>query len=86
MGTRNSIRLKYLPFILRVLPALMSQKAQKGETAQFHWPADSETNSNLVGGYGEVGFGARPWGQVSKDFDVLFDDIVIDTKRIGPAR
>jgi hypothetical protein len=67
-------------------PVIMSQKEQKGETAQFHWPAGSETSSNLVGGYNEVGFGARPWCAVSKDFDVLFDDIVIDTKRIGPVR
>ena len=28
-------------------PVIMSQKEQKGETAQFHWPAGSETNSNL---------------------------------------
>jgi hypothetical protein len=67
-------------------PVTMSQKDQKGEMAQFHWPAGSETNRNLVGGYQEVGFGARPWGQVAKDFDVLLDDIVIDTKRIGPAK
>jgi hypothetical protein len=39
-----------------------------------------------VGGYQEVGFGARPWGQIAKDFDILLDDLVIDTKRIGPAK
>ena len=67
-------------------PVTMSQKDQKGDAAQFHWPAGSETNQNLVGGYQEAGFGARPWGQVSKDFDILLDDLVIDTKRIGPAK
>ncbi len=27
----------------------------------------------------------RPLGPVSKDFDILFEDMMIDTKRIGPA-
>jgi hypothetical protein len=64
----------------------MSQKDQKGDRAQFHWPAGSEVNKKLVGGYQEVGFGARPWGPVTKEFDILLDDIVIDTRRIGPAK
>jgi len=64
----------------------LSQKDQNGDMAQYHWPAGSETNKNLVGGYQEIGFGARAWGQVTKSFDILIDDIAIDTKRIGPAK
>jgi hypothetical protein len=64
----------------------LSEKDQKGDMAQYRWPADSETNKNLVGGYRQIGFGARPWGQVTKAFDVLLDDIAIDTKRIGPVK
>ena len=67
-------------------PVIVSQKDQKGDVAQFRWPAGSETTKNLVGGYQEVGFGARPWGQIAKDFDILLDDLVVDTKRIGPAK
>jgi len=54
--------------------------------AQYHWPAGSEINKNLVGGYPEIGFGARAWGQITKALDILIDDIAIDTKRIGPAK
>ena len=41
---------------------------------------------DLVGGFEEFGLGARVWGQVPQGFDVYYDDIALDTKRIGPAK
>jgi hypothetical protein len=67
-------------------PVTMSQKDKGGETVQFHWPAGSETAHNLVGGYREIGLGARPWGPPTKAFDIFFDDVVVGTTRIGPAK
>jgi hypothetical protein len=41
--------------------------------------------TDLVKGFSDFAFGFRPWGRASKDdFDLYYDDIVIDTKRIGP--
>jgi hypothetical protein len=59
---------------------------QKLDTVKFAWPKGSDTVKNLVGGYKEFGFGARVWGAPPKGFDVYYDDIAIDTKRIGPVK
>ena len=41
----------------------------------------------LVGaGYQEFGFGARVWGAPPKGFDVYYDDIAIDTRRVGGVK
>lgn len=43
------------------------------------------TGEQLVKGFTEFGFGFRSWGAGPKtDFDVYYDDIAIDTDRIGP--
>jgi hypothetical protein len=53
----------------------------------YQWQRKTPETRNLVGGFREVGFGARSWAPaVTKDFDILYDDIAIDTKRIGPAK
>jgi len=62
------------------------QGDQKTDLSSFKWPKGSENNKNLVGGFVEFGFGARVWGNVPAAFDVYYDDIAIDTKRIGPAK
>ncbi len=60
---------------------------QKVDTVTFDWPKGSGNVSGLVGeGYKEIGFGARVWGAPPAGFDVYYDDIVIDAKRIGPAK
>jgi hypothetical protein len=45
--------------------------------------ATGATN-NLVGGFDEFAFGFRLWGAAPEAFDVYYDDIALDTKRIGP--
>ncbi len=40
-------------------------------------------SSGLVGGFTDFGFGYYDWHPVSYPFDVYYDDIVLDTKRIG---
>ena len=59
---------------------------QKMDTVKFAWPKGSDTVKGLIGGYQEFGFGARVWGAPPKGFDVYYDDIVIDTKRVGAAK
>jgi hypothetical protein len=67
------------------LPINMADR--KVETVTFDWPKGSGNVSGLIGeGYKEIGFGARVWGAPPEGFDVYYDDIVIDTKRIGPAK
>lgn len=41
--------------------------------------------TDLVGGFDEFAFGFRLWGAAPESFDVYFDDIAFDTKRIGPV-
>ncbi|MDP9171942.1 MAG: hypothetical protein M3N54_15095 [Acidobacteriota bacterium] len=41
---------------------------------------------NLVGGFTDVAFGFRLWGAAPQPFDVYFDDIALDTARIGPIK
>jgi hypothetical protein len=65
------------------------QGEEKTDVSAFQWPKGSGTVSNLVGGFTEFGFGTRVWGgatAVTSAFDVYYDDIAIDTKRIGPVK
>lgn len=41
--------------------------------------------NNLIGGFDEFAFGFRLWGLAPQAFDVYYDDIALDTKRIGPV-
>jgi len=41
-------------------------------------------STNLVGGFTDFLFGFRLWGTPSESFDVYYDDIALDVKRIGP--
>lgn len=68
-------------------PQIVTQNGEKSEVSKYKWPRDSETTSGLVGnGYEEFGLGARVWGQVPEAFDIFYDDVALDTKRIGPAK
>jgi hypothetical protein len=65
------------------------QGDQKMDRSEFKWPKGSDTNKGLVGGFEELGVGTRVWGgatAVTMPFDVYYDDIAIDTKRIGPVK
>jgi hypothetical protein len=42
-------------------------------------------SSNLVGAFTDFLFGFRLWGAAPEAFDVYYDDIALDTKRIGPV-
>jgi hypothetical protein len=53
------------------------------DTVTYKWPKDSTTNSNLVGGFKEFGFGVRAWQNPMTGFDVYYDDIALGTSRIG---
>ena len=48
-------------------------------------PAAAIPGTDLVKGFSDFAFGFRAWGAGAKeDFDIYYDDIAIDTKRIGP--
>jgi hypothetical protein len=47
---------------------------------------DTGAKTDLVGGFSEYSFGFRLWGAALMPFDVYFDDIAIDTQRIGPIK
>jgi hypothetical protein len=40
------------------------------------------TNSDLVGGFATFGFGFHDW-HPQKTFDIYYDDVVFDSKRVG---
>ena len=40
----------------------------------------------LVKGFADFAFGFRYWGTAKEDFDIYYDDIVIDTKRVGAVK
>ena len=46
-------------------------------------PIFNNMTSGLVGGFTDFGFGFYDWHPGGFDFDVYYDDIVLDTKRIG---
>jgi len=43
-------------------------------------------STDLVGGFTDIGFGFRLWGAAPNAFDVYYDDIALDTSRIGPVK
>lgn len=43
-------------------------------------------NTNLVKGFADFGFGVRVWGAVPDAYDIYYDDIAFDSKRIGPLK
>lgn len=50
-------------------------------------PAPTAVPGNkLVTGFSDFAFGFRYWGSAKTDYDIYYDDIVIDTKRIGPTK
>jgi hypothetical protein len=52
-------------------------------------PANSEPlpqATDLVGGFTDLAFGFRLWGAAYIPFDIYYDDIALDTRRIGPLR
>ncbi len=42
-------------------------------------------SSNLVGGFTDFLFGFRLWGAAPEAFEIYYDDIALDPKRIGPV-
>jgi hypothetical protein len=64
----------------------VTEGGAKVDLSSFKWPKGSDTAANLVGGYEEFGIGARVWGAVPQGFDIFYDDIAIDTKRIGAVK
>jgi hypothetical protein len=46
-------------------------------------PLYNGTSTGLVGGFTDFGFGFYDWHPGSFAFDVYYDDIVLDTKRVG---
>ncbi len=53
------------------------------DTVTYKWPKDSTTNSHLVGGFKEFGFGGARLAESMTGFDIYYDDIAIGTARIG---
>jgi hypothetical protein len=48
-------------------------------------PVPAVPGTDLVKGFSDFAFGFRAWGMGAKaDFDIYYDDIAIDTKRLGP--
>jgi len=43
-------------------------------------------SQTLAGGFTQYGFGFRLWGAAPAAFDIYFDDIALDTQRIGPVK
>ncbi len=43
----------------------------------------TKATTDLVGGFDEFAFGFRLWGAAPEAFDIYYDDIALDTKRIG---
>lgn len=64
-------------------------KADATETAPMPAAAlqTEVAGTDLVKGFSDFSFGFHAWGAGAKeDFDIYYDDIVIDTKRVGPAK
>jgi hypothetical protein len=41
-------------------------------------------STDLVGGFTDIAFGFRLWGASPAPFDIYYDDIALDTHRLGP--
>jgi hypothetical protein len=64
----------------------VTENGQKVDLSSFKWPKESDTVANLVGGFEEFAVGVRVWGTPAQAFDVYYDDIALDTARIGPVK
>ncbi|HWA08210.1 MAG TPA: hypothetical protein VG838_01960 [Opitutaceae bacterium] len=68
-------------------PAPKGGAAKNGEAAPAAPTLPMEPkNSGLTGGFYDFAFGFRYWGAPKTDYDIYYDDIAIDTKRIGPLK
>jgi hypothetical protein len=48
--------------------------------------APTVPGDNLVKTFSDFAFGFRYWGSAKAEYDIYYDDIAIDTKRIGPIQ
>jgi len=48
-------------------------------------PPEPVKGDNLVKAFNDFAFGFRYWGSAKTEYDIYYDDIAIDTKRIGPT-
>jgi len=64
----------------------VTENGQPADFSTFKWPKGTDNSKNLVGGFEEFGVGARVWGAAPQGFDIYYDDIAIDSKRIGAAK
>ena len=81
--------LKNFTYKSRAPRAPKADPAAKAEAAPAAAAAEMPAvpGTGLVKGFSDFAFGFRAWGAGGKeDFDIYYDDIVIDTKRIGPAK
>ena len=46
----------------------------------------SGATNDIIGGFTDFSFGFRLWGAAPEAFHVYYDDLALDTKRIGPFR
>jgi hypothetical protein len=75
-----------------MMPAFGASHAEPTTPAPASAPAAAAApavaaidGTDLVKGFADFAFGFRSWGRAAKDdFDLYYDDIVIDSKRIGP--
>jgi hypothetical protein len=76
-------------------PAAKGGPAAKGDAAPaapaaapaaVPTPKFEVKTSDLTGGFYDFAFGFRYWGTPKTDYDIYYDDIAIDTKRIGPVK
>ena len=58
---------------------------EKVFSTPFIFKATSQS-TDLVGGFSDVAFGFRLWGAAPVPFDIYYDDIALDTHRIGPVK
>lgn len=56
---------------------------EQADIVKFAWPKGTATNTNLVGGFQELGLGARVWGSPAQGFDVWYDELAIGASRLG---
>lgn len=53
------------------------------ESHAFTNIANNGVSTGLVGGFSDFGFGYYDWHPTASLFDLYFDDIVLDTKRVS---
>lgn len=63
--------------------AAKADPATKIDTTPVAAESPAVPGTGLVKAFSDFAFGFRYWGTAKEDFDVDYDEIVIDTKRIG---